>query len=79
MGCVNGKPASHYPDTTSYGSERPSRAQKTVEKTQRKSMRSFLRAILFAKKSKSSSKIAPEISSTQVESPSLVCSNLLPL
>lgn len=71
MGCVNCKPTKVSPNSSS---ERPSRAQKTIEKRKRKSVQSLLRAILFAKKSRSSSKIAPEVcSSSQGHSLSSVC------
>ena len=75
MGCVNCKPTKRsFPASSSRGSERPSRAQKTIEKRQRKSVRSFLRAILFVKKRKSTSKISPELcSSIQANSSSPVC------
>lgn len=76
MGCINCKAVKRSPSTlSSNGSERPSRAQQTIEKRKRKSARSLLRAILFAKKSKSSSRVTPGLcSSSQSDSPSPVCS-----
>lgn len=79
MGCVNCKPTQRSPKASLGGSDGPSRAQKTTGKRQRKSMRLFLRALLSAnsKKSRSSSRIAPESSSSQSNSPSLVCFAIL--